>query len=352
MSETHQATDKRPLPSFRPRPDGTIDPAGEAGWFLQRERERRGLDLGTAAQVLGVHASHLKGIEAGDLTMLPSRSEALAMIGMYGEYLGFEPKPLTQHYAGFLPRPIAVRKAPGLPPRPLSSAKIIPFSKALRLAMANRGLKIVSSIAGIAMLFAAAGAVLSPKGEEQTVANVDPLPTASVDIRADDGSAVKIEEAPLAEDLLIAQPAAREPPAEQSQTERGFDDLGAFIEEQLGAPASDLSIPDSVRTNRSTEPAPGMVASPEPPGSRIVLKAAGAVWFRVEDARGNVVISQTLRKGESYTVPDRDDLVIIARDGGMISYAIDGVDHGPLGTPGEIVVGRPLSVSKLMNNRG
>ena len=27
---------------FRPKPDGDIDPAGEAGWFLQRERERRG----------------------------------------------------------------------------------------------------------------------------------------------------------------------------------------------------------------------------------------------------------------------------------------------------------------------
>jgi hypothetical protein len=65
-----------------------------------------------------------------------------------------------------------------------------------------------------------------------------------------------------------------------------------------------------------------------------------------------VIVSQTLAKGETYAVPDREDLVIIARDGGLISYAVDGVDKGAIGTPGEIVVGKPLSVSQLTGERG
>ena len=32
-------------PFFRPKPDGDLNPAGEAGWYLQREREKRGRDL-------------------------------------------------------------------------------------------------------------------------------------------------------------------------------------------------------------------------------------------------------------------------------------------------------------------
>jgi cytoskeleton protein RodZ len=85
----------------------------------------------------------------------------------------------------------------------------------------------------------------------------------------------------------------------------------------------------------------------------LALKATGAsVWFRLEDTKGNIVVSRTLRRGESFIVPNRDDLTIIARDGGLISYEIDGVDQGPLGMPGEIVVGRSLSVAKLLSPRG
>ena len=36
----------------------------------------------------------------------------------------------------------------------------------------------------------------------------------------------------------------------------------------------------------------------------------------------------------------------------LISYAVDGVDKGALGTPGEIVVGKPLSVSQLAGEQG
>jgi hypothetical protein len=58
-----------------------------------------------------------------------------------------------------------------------------------------------------------------------------------------------------------------------------------------------------------------------------------------------------LMKGETYSVPDRDGLVVIARDGGLLSYIIDGEEKGILGTPGEILVGRPLDI-KLLDGNG
>ena len=69
--------------------------------------------------------------------------------------------------------------------------------------------------------------------------------------------------------------------------------------------------------------------------------------IRIEDRQGNVIMTQTLNKGDIYRVPARDGLIVIARDGGLISYAIDGVDKGPLGSHGEILVGRSLDIPAL-----
>jgi len=41
---------------------------------------------------------------------------------------------------------------------------------------------------------------------------------------------------------------------------------------------------------------------------------------------------------------------VIARDGGLLTYLIDGKERGILGTPGEILVGRPLDVKSLEGN--
>ena len=105
-----------------------------------------------------------------------------------------------------------------------------------------------------------------------------------------------------------------------------------------------------VRTVKTT--ASGKVYGSENADARLVLKARSDVWIRIEDRQGNVVMTQTLRKGDTYRVPNRQGLIVIARDGGMISYAIDGVDKGSLGNQGEILVGRSLDLAALKNQRG
>ncbi|MGH6874177.1 MAG: RodZ domain-containing protein, partial [Aestuariivirgaceae bacterium] len=130
--------------------------------------------------------------------------------------------------------------------------------------------------------------------------------------------------------------------------------LAPFIAEQLGkSDGNEAPKKDQVEENLPPLPEPvGLEEAKVDGDGRIVLTATGTVWFRVEDSRGHVIVSQTLARGETYAVPNREDLVIIARDGGLISYAVDGIDKGALGTPGEIVVGRSLSVSQLAGERG
>jgi cytoskeleton protein RodZ len=52
-------------------------------------------------------------------------------------------------------------------------------------------------------------------------------------------------------------------------------------------------------------------------------------------------------KGDSYRVPNRDGLVLIARDGGLLTFFVDGKEKGVLGSPGEILVGRSLDIKSL-----
>jgi cytoskeleton protein RodZ len=349
---------------FREKPDGAHDPAGEAGWFLQREREKRGETLEYAGEATGIHPYHVEAIEYGDMTRMPIRMEALEMISAYAEYLGFDPEPLVNHYIDFLPRPaIAPRAGHPANPAPLSSAKILTFGKMPKLMPLNFKLSnlpggaggLVASIAGAIFLFAGASWMMVPSADiapadPQVAIAADPMPTASTGTEA---ANIKVTEEAMPDDVLAAKDIeSAEPIAAPEDSDLGG--LGAFIAEQVpedqNADTAAQPIPQSMASNvaaveASKQTPEGRVFGEQGQAARLVLKAKAPVWVRVEDAQGNVVMTQMLMKGDTYAVPDREGLVVIARDGGLLSYVIDGKEKGILGTPGEILVGRSLDLS-------
>jgi cytoskeletal protein RodZ len=84
---------------------------------------------------------------------------------------------------------------------------------------------------------------------------------------------------------------------------------------------------------------------------RVVLKAKEQVWVRVEDNKGNIIFTQTLGVGDSYRVPNQRGLMLDARNAGALDYTVDGLARGAVGSPGEIVIGLPLDVSKLATRK-
>jgi len=352
--------------TFRERPDGSADPAGEAGWFLQRERQRREIDIEQAADETGIHAYHLDAIEWGDLTRLPARMETLRMAGLYAQYLGFDPEPLVYHYAALLPKPqAATQPAHPANPEPLTSAKVIKFGKFAKLAsLSLSGFPggaggIVASCLVAVLLFGGASWYLQPGPDavpaQQSAEAIDPMPTASTD---EDAASVKITEeampdakpvdkdkewdvgeaaAPAPHDATVPEdaPAAAIPPQED------FGGMTEFIQDKVGVKPAKEKLPAVAAADAKQTPAASETKS------RLVLKAKAPVWVRIEDSHGNVVMTQMLMKGDTYQVPAREGLVLIARDGGLLSYEIDGKERGILGTPGEILVGRPLDITSL-----
>ncbi len=361
--------------NYRPKPDGEQDPAGEAGWFLQRERERRKISLRDVAQAIRVHPIHLDAIERGDLTRMPHRSEAIGMAGAYAEYLGFDPQPMMMHYAQLLPRSNAPKQPGNKTPSPLGSARIIEFPMARRIKeMASGPGGVVASVAVAVMLFGGVAWSLLPGGntappqiavseqqqQQQQVAQFGPNTTVA--------AIEKIEESALpdAEPINTAQ-----------GTDPSADPIGALLAQQADEAANGLSgldkliasngeiegAIDKMTTATTGEPAPqavkqvasegqGRIFGVDNDDARLVLQATAPVWVRIEDGKGKAILTETLMAGDRFKVPNQEGLVVIARDGGLLTYEIDGEKLGSLGSPGEIIVNRKLDISELMNRGG
>jgi cytoskeleton protein RodZ len=355
------------LSGFREKPDGILNPAGEAGWYLELERVERGLSIDDVAAATGIHPVHVEAIEHGDLTRMPERLEALELIAVYAHALGFDPEPLLNHYSSFLPAADAAKRHPA-DPAPLSSAKILQFGriiprlpfdvKALRVPQMGGTPGIVASVAGLLMLVAGAtwmfSGVESTKSVEQIAAieDVDPMPTAST---GSDVAEVKVTESPLA-GVGVAN--IETPVGPVAMVPDDPDALGAFIQqvegEETTASTSPVKPVKDKKKKKKTDEKPvleevstkGKVIGEA--GGRLALVAKAPVWVSVDDAQGKSLMTQMLNAGDTYHVPDQKGLVVLTRDGGRLAYQIDGVEKGLLGSPGEIITGNPLDIEELL----
>ena len=114
--------------------------AGEAGWYLERERLKKGLTLTEAREDTGVPVHLLIALEQGRLDLLPPVDEAISLISAYGNWLGFDPAPLCGHYITLFPRlqcqgpPRGLcaknRPQPWRPRPPAASGPALPFPTA------------------------------------------------------------------------------------------------------------------------------------------------------------------------------------------------------------------------------
>ena len=409
-----------PEDDARRKPDAALDPAGEVGWYLEQERRRRGYDIEGASEVTGIHSYHIFAIEHGDMTHMPSRIEALEMVGNYANFLGFDPEPLLQHYVTLLPQPQLAPKNHPAAPAPLSSAKIMKFGKFAprikpidlkslnlpKLSNLPGGQNgIVASVAAAFILLTGTVWMMSGKDdpfdqaqvEQVTVApptidqaanqtaeavspdaSSDPMPTATTgsesaavtvtETPVETTSIAKIQDIPATEEPdMMEQPSATTLQAEQSEAAvQNPDELGAFIQKQidgeptaqampvpaLETPAVQVAAaePQTEVANTGSIPEAKVFGS-EDPNARLVLRAQGPVWVRVEDANNRVLMTQMLYKGDMYRVPDQSGLSVIAKDGGLLSYIIDGKERGVLGLPGKILAGQSLDI-KVLDAKG
>jgi cytoskeleton protein RodZ len=359
----------------RRKPDGGMNPAGEAGWFLMREREDRGMTIEQASEIVGIHPYHIEAIELGNMVNMPSRVEALEMIAAYADYLGFEPEPLLQHYVSFLPAPeMAPRRHPANP-QPMTSAKVLSFGKFVKLPPINIKLPSLAKmpkmpnikhmpklpdftsgnggiVASVLAAFIASSAVTwtlvpseAPSQQQEQVADnaepSDPMPTASTG--SEEAQIVIKDQAMDGDPAATAE--ATNPPVVAPPPELGEDVLGAFIQENVAGVTEENGQNQVAAVEIPTR----TYGSPDK-SVRLVLKANRSnIWLLIEDGHGNRVATQMMNKGDVFRVPNKPGLVATVQDGGAISYIIDGEEKGVLGQPGAVLAAESLDIKKLQD---
>ena len=81
----------------------------------------------------------------------------------------------------------------------------------------------------------------------------------------------------------------------------------------------------------------------------VVLEARMECWIKVVDAKGNTVMQQVLKAGESYAVPDQPGLVLRTGNAGGLDVIVGGRKAPALGDVGTVLTKVLLEPSRLLD---
>ena len=333
------------------KPSASDSPAAVAGWWLHNERVERGATVDEAAHATRIDPKIITAIETGQLEKLPERGQALDTIWAYADFLKLEPGPLCAHFGKLLPN-----SAPAPLNEPQTSG-VRGSNTAMMAKFAMPKFATGQMIGAAFACFVAFGAFsflmmpASTGGDSgQTLAeavNADNIVTGSIDTPTDK---------PAKETKIAMNGQAEPDPALSGLTELIEKTVTEAEPAKSSKPVKPAKVkvakaPANVeRVDRKIERAAttgGRLYGSGNKNSRLHIQAKSRVWVRIEDNSGNVVLNQTLLSGDIFKVPNRSGLVLIARDGGALTYKLDGKQKGAIGTVGEILVGHPLDPEKI-----
>jgi len=148
----------------------------------------------------------------------------------------------------------------------------------------------------------------------------------------------------------------------QSRADAG--DSGGLAAESTREPVSvpednSASIPEPAPEPDQKAPPPwvveavdngGTVYGRENMNARIIVRAIANSYIQVRDeAAGEVLIARLLVKGDSYLVPNRDGLKLLAGNAGGIEILVDGENAPSIGSAGIVRRGVVLDATRLKN---
>lgn len=375
------------------------------GITLRAARERSGASVGAVATALRVQAAHLSAIEQGRFGELPGQVYAIGFVRSYAEHLGFDGEAavrrLKEEMVGeqarqarlTFPVPVGEARTPGprlvifalvvaagiygawaywgrvttgalelVPPLPERLAKLLNESRA-------------PAVAVPAMPSTPPSATLAPRPSEP--ASPAPMPPPAVAFKptpaAPAPAALPLPPPVAAVSPPIAAPAPAQvaapvPPMVPTPDVAALPPLPpplpvapVIAQAPVGAevapprppappPVVAAAAPPAIPTVPA-EPAgaapTGQVFGVVPAESRITLRAKSISWVQVRSGDNEILITRTLRAGDTYLLPNRPDLVMMTGSAGGLEVLVDGKPIPPLGSVGEVRRNIPLDPERL-----
>jgi cytoskeleton protein RodZ len=323
------------------------------GASLRHARLRLGLDLSDVAVALRIQQGHLDAVEHGRFQELPGPAYAVGFIRSYARYLRLDGEAAVAQFKA--ETSIAPGRGRLVAPEPIGEAR------------RPRGLLI-----GLSLVLAAgvyAGWMWLQEPDRLNLELVAPPPQAGVSAPAPLAETAPPSAAPAAPALQPSSqaPSSQSPSAPPPAASPGASSASPAVVASLPPPAplaapaaptaQDEAAPqeDDEEVEESTPPPtsnslPGAPPPALPPqvaatiasgtgqtygaanrDARVVIRATSESWVQVTGADNEILLTRTLKPGDSYIAPNRSDLKLWTGNAGALEILLDGNPLPPLG---------------------
>jgi len=317
--------------------------------MLRDVRVSRGLTLRDAAASLRIRLAYLEAIEAGRFKDLPGATYASGFLRAYAAYLGLDSDDVMGRFKEALE---GIKRPTNLTlPSPGESGHMPTgsvFLVAAIIAIAAYGGWYYMSVEGRdpSEFFAAV-----PQRIASLLSKSDSAPTAP---ETATNSAI-IARAPEPAPGVQSEPAL---PSTESASPSTIPERPATSPAAPQPPVAALTpapapaVPPAPPMT-ATLPAPSgeattsAASAPSQPRGRIVLRATADSWVELRAPGETPILSRILKRGETYDVPVRDDLVLATGNAGGLEIAVDGKTLPQLGAAGAVQRGIALNADRL-----
>ena len=318
---TENLPDQDLAPAENPRPT--------VGDELRMRREAAGQTIRDVADAVRIQRRYLEALESGQLENMPGTVYALGFLRTYAEYYGFngdefvtrfkeETEGTRRQQDYTLPEPIEETRVP--------TAAIV--------------------IVAVVLAVGAYVAWYSLRPQEAEIVGAVPAVPARLATLVEETppAAAPVEAAP--EPSVVAPAPVVMAPVEPERDQPVEAAARAEESSAAGTPEATNNVEIAVAPTARAEPvAPEVPEVDEAvhvpqtfgPGgadARIVIAAVEDSWIEISDNDGNLLLSRTMRTGDSYRVPNRDGLFFVTGNAGGLRITVDGTLAPPIGDTG------------------
>jgi len=320
------------------------------GLELRAHRERKGHKIGMAGRVLRIKTAHIQAIEESRFADLPGKTYAIGFVRSYAEYLGLNPSDCIRRFKREYDEALNPKTDDEKGKRGKSGKLAFPEAhEEVRLPHGS-----IVILASILVLGVWGGWYLTTSAERQfNDAETVALPPENMPTPADANAILRAgAEEPGASTSEVAAgddgmvPPTSEPDGSATQAEQV---VAALTGSELEAPSANEVSGADIEVNELpiAGPRDSQVFGTQSDASRVIIRARGDTWVRVEEREGGVLFEETLQRGDSYRVPNQVDLILTTRNGGAVELVVDGQSVGPAGAVGQPQVAVPLDAERL-----
>jgi len=357
--QINQIVEQNPVPEF-----------DRIGLELQAHRERKGQKLEMAGRVLRIKPAHIRAIEESRFEDLPGKTYAIGFVRSYAEYLGLKPAECIRRFKNEYNEATNAGDEGGAGK---GKKPKLAFPEARERVRLPHGSMII--LTGIMGLSVWGGWYLTTSAEGQfTDAETVALPPADIPTPEDAEAMLRAAVTQLPQDVAEDEPvtpaegATEMASAEGQGTDPEGDAATSQAEQMVAAltgdgpqvpPANEVTeasldvndiadLDPAVTQSRRDSQVFGM----QNQQARVVLRARGNTWVRVEGADGAVLFEETLQRGDSYLVPNSAGVILATRNAGALELMLDGQSLGPAGSVGQPMLDISLEASSLSQAGG